>query len=155
MKTLRLIILSIIIGFLFNFEVASKNVIAHSYFQCKDTVITYKPDSLTELILKTISITKPRNFLWFRLNHNRLIVKDAIYDGKGLIIEATSKFICSMDACETIRFNRFIIKNGKIIKFKYSDKTNTGLRQEYNLSGRLIISIRTRKDLLLKEYIVK
>ena len=128
------------------------NPVIVDYIEKKDSVITFRIDSLTGLTIKTVSISEPRTFIGIKLNNKRLTVIDKVYKKNELIHESTSKFIVSGDASETKVFCRVKIKNKRIIEYKFSDKRVNDARNEYDLTGKLINSIRLDKTILIKEY---
>jgi hypothetical protein len=79
-----------------------------------------KDCGIENVTLKTERIEKKRKFLFWTLRHKKVIVTDRIIDKNGnQVFEKKSIFISSMDASDTIKFNRIKIVGKEIWIFSH------------------------------------
>ncbi|WCC41437.1 hypothetical protein PJJ26_08030 [Tenacibaculum finnmarkense] len=98
--------------------------------------MTENKDCGIEIVtLKTERIEKKRKFLFWTLRHKKVIVTDRVIDSNGNgIFEKKSIFICSMDACDDIKFNRIKIVGKEIWIFSHGknvEKVNPIKRYDF------------------------
>ena len=92
------------------------------------------------VILKTERVEKKRKFLFWTLRHKKVIVTDRILDLNGnKILEKKSIFICSMDACDTRKFNHIKIMENEIWVFNHGKNYQQDrIIKKYNFCGKFI-----------------
>ena len=95
---------------------------------------------IESVTLKTERIEKKRKFIFWTLRHKKVIVTDQILDSNGnKIFEKKSVFICSMDACDTRKFNRIKIVENEIWIFNHGENFDQdGIIKKYNFCGEFI-----------------
>jgi hypothetical protein len=145
-KRMTIILLCFTTSFVFGI-----NNVNSKQLKTQDTIIT-KTDTLTNLTLKTILKCASRKFLWIKLAHEKIITVDKIYSNNVQIMKAKSRFIASMDALTTIRFNRLKIIENKIVRIKFSDFKRYGRKIEYDLFGKRLSCERIKYYEIVFEY---
>lgn len=94
---------------------------------------------IKHLTLETKRIKKKRRFLFWKLNYNKIIVIDKVFDSnKNKILETKSIYICSMDACDTRKNSRIRIMKSEIWIFKHGKDYNSRYIDRYNHCGQFI-----------------
>ena len=96
--------------------------------------------NIKNVTLKTERIEKKRKFLFWTLRHKKVIVTDRIIDLNGnKLFEKKSVFICSMDACDTRKFNHLSIVKNEIWLFNHGKNfQQDGIIKKYNFCGEFI-----------------
>ncbi len=148
MKTRNfLIILSFIPTFCFGQEI--KNDLTR---KSERTEIDKNHDTICNLTVETVTITKQRIQLFIKMNLEKLIIKDLIKTHNKVILKGKSKFVTSTDAAKTIRFARIRIRDNKIFKYKKSSLRKRGTIIEYDLTGKQLKKERIDKENVIFEY---
>jgi hypothetical protein len=83
------------------------------------------------------STKKKRRFLFWNLPHHKIKTVDKVIDAdSNVIMKRTTVSICSMDACDNIRFRRLRLIDGEIHEFQHIGKrTSHGKIIKYDLCG--------------------
>jgi len=72
------------------------------------------------------------------LPHKKTIITDKVFDSNNkLIVKKKTVLICSLDACDYLRYSRIKIVNNEIWIFHYSENEKSIIKK-YNLCGKFI-----------------
>ncbi|QSB29090.1 hypothetical protein [Flavobacterium sp. CLA17] len=92
--------------------------------------------SSTNVTLKSERTEKDRKFLFWKLPHKKIIVRDQVKDANGkIILKTTSINICSTDACDGIRYRRIKITVNEILLFYYNRNPENAIIKRYDFCG--------------------
>lgn len=92
--------------------------------------------SSINVTLKTQRTEKDRKFLFWKLPHKKIIVRDQVTDAKGnSILKETTIYICSLDACDSRRYRRIKITANEILLFYYNRNPENAIIKRYDFCG--------------------
>ncbi|TCN53069.1 hypothetical protein D0809_21005 [Flavobacterium circumlabens] len=92
--------------------------------------------SANNVTIKTQRTEKDRKFLFWKLPHKKIIVRDQVTDAKGnSILKGISIDICSTDACDGIRYRRIKITANEILLFYYNRNPEKAIIKRYDFCG--------------------
>lgn len=99
-----------------------------------------QPECLTKnVLLETKRTEKDRRFLFWKLNHKKIIIVDKLidYNGKN-VLKKTSIFICSRDACDTRKSRIMKIVENEIWIFHCNNNPEKGKIKRYDFCGKYL-----------------
>ena len=98
--------------------------------------ITTKPCNIQSVYVKTERIEKTRKLLFWRINNNKFITIDRLFDDSGnQLMEKRTVSICSFDACDSRIFRRIKVVGNEIWVFAYGRNPDKGIVKRYNYCG--------------------
>ncbi|MFD2938632.1 hypothetical protein [Flavobacterium notoginsengisoli] len=120
----------------------------------KDTIQNEKKCLSENIKLKTDRIEKDRKFIFWRLPHRKITITDRVINTDGkIIVKKRTIHICSMDACDDIKFRRIKIIGNEIYIFKYNrDHYKTAIIKRYNSCGKYLGKKKWDEDKSFEDY---
>lgn len=92
--------------------------------------------SANNVTLKSERTEKDRKFLFWKLPHKKIIVRDQVKDANvNIILKETTIYICSLDACESRRYRRIKITANEILLFYYNRNPDNAIIKRYDFCG--------------------
>lgn len=142
------------IFFLLSFLISFFSLSAFNRHQLKSTInLEEKNCTNKNLVLKTETIEKDRKFLFWKLRHKKIIVVDQIIDTNGhKILQKTSIYICSMDACDTIKFRRLKIIENEIWLFYHNKNLKKNIIKRFDFCGNYLGQKRWDENISFTDY---
>lgn len=128
----------------------------YGFAQNNTELNSVKDCSESKVYLKTETQEKPKRILFFKTQLKKIKTIDRVLDSKSnILLKRVSKSIEHGDVLKSKTFNRIIIENDKITKYRIPKNSDYGKAVIYNKCGKKIGEKELATDSIINKFVFK